>query len=784
MPSFHCTNSLSASDNEYDIATRILGGGSSTNRERTQTTTLSLEAAIRLFSECGLPLIQLREIWPVVDVDRKGYLSKEELSGALRLIGWSQAGHKPTVSLLSKEGPLPVLKGITSPTLEKPFVPSLSAPPSARASSADLQTSTQKIQHDQFGGNERYTQIFPLEGPVDGILDRRQVLEVFILQSSLSFRHLTRIYDLVDVEKRGGLDVQEFCLAMHIVEALDCSSVSTILPMFPVEAHASLQDLQASLQQPFLPSAIIRPSESHAQELCQMVSDSFQLTEDNSAPGTVNNSSRLSDAAELDLNFARLDIKQKGYVGSEVLSRFRWRYNIQPSEMTHIWNSVPGHDDAPPSEATIEKAIGLIRERLCSSHTAQLRIPRIPDRYARPASPASSEYSASTGDASSQHEDILTEIQALRAELRALDHKVSDTSQSQPSTQQQQHLATEIECFARTLAQKDAQHNEALAALAEAQAAAAKYQAEVNGLRELACTRINPNEHAAMDTNVSGRAGRPDMRALFLRAALRDARAETVRARAEIASLKCAVASRDARIAELLARSMDTPNHEELIFELGAAKEEEKRDIVERPLGYFPSARGVPCAKLSNSADANLHWFPAFTGHRTTGPDGPGSETNHCQCALKGFPAGEKSAKLSLSPLPPPPTPASHSEIISRPIPPPEYLATPHLGAYEPDRQPHSRRDAHVASPARKVGSPKETARVQEWFEQEVGRLLGKCENAEALARKAQAEIQARRQLVTDCYAAASEATATADNLRGVVKSQAQHIVQLRRRLA
>ena len=102
MPSFHCTNSLSASDNEYDIATRILGGGSSTNRERTQTTTLSLEAAIRLFSECGLPLIQLREIWPVVDVDRKGYLSKEELSGALRLIGWSQAGHKPTVSLLSK----------------------------------------------------------------------------------------------------------------------------------------------------------------------------------------------------------------------------------------------------------------------------------------------------------------------------------------------------------------------------------------------------------------------------------------------------------------------------------------------------------------------------------------------------------------------------------------------------------------------------------------------------------------------------------------------------------
>ena len=124
---------------------------------------------------------------------------------------------------------------------------------------------------------------------------------------------------------------------MHIVEALDCGSVSTILPMFPVETHILLQDLQASLQQPFLPSATIRPSESHAQELCRMVSDSFQLTEDNSTFGAVDKSTRLSDAAELDLNSAKLDIKQKGYVGSEVLSRFRWKYNVQPFEMTQIW---------------------------------------------------------------------------------------------------------------------------------------------------------------------------------------------------------------------------------------------------------------------------------------------------------------------------------------------------------------------------------------------------------------------------------------------------------------
>ncbi len=148
------------------------------------------------------------------------------------------------------------------------------------------------------------------------------------------------------------------------------------------------------------------------------------------------------------------------------------------------------------------------------------------------------------------------------------------------------------------MAHKDAQHSEALAVLAETQATAAKYKAEADTLRELA---INLPERGAVNTDAAGHVGSPDMRALFLRASLRDARAETARARAEITSLKRAIASRDARIAELLARPMDAPGYELPILELGAPKQG-KRDNVDV---YFPSARGAPCAKLSNYADAN-----------------------------------------------------------------------------------------------------------------------------------------------------------------------------------
>ncbi len=188
-----------------------------------------------------------------------------------------------------------------------------------------------------------------------------------------------------------------------------------------------------------------------------------------SSPRTIQHSEqstnrpRLSDAAELDLNSAKLDIKQKGYVGSEVLSRFRWKYNVQPSEMTQIWYTIVLHIFSESyshfmflgtrCQATtmihrqmsrFENAIGLFRERLvsfviinissvsniiimkCLSHTAQLRVPKVPDRYMRPASPVSSDYSASTDDAPSFHDNILAEIQALRDELRVLDNKVSD----------------------------------------------------------------------------------------------------------------------------------------------------------------------------------------------------------------------------------------------------------------------------------------------------------------------------------------------------------------------
>lgn len=68
-------------------------------------------------------------------------------------------------------------------------------------------------------------------------------------------------------------------------------------------------------------------------------------------------------------------------------------------------------------------------------------------------------------------------------------------------------------------------------------------------------------------------------------------------------------------------------------------------------------------------------------------------------------------------------------------------------------------------SPTTSRKSSKKNSRVQEWYEQQIGRLMAKCENANKIAKTASQEIQVHRE-------AAKRATSEIDALRPIVKSQ------------
>lgn len=60
---------------------------------------LSFDSALKIFD---LQEAHLRAIWVLADNNGKGCLSKDELTIAIRLIGWGQAGHAPNEDLLKK----------------------------------------------------------------------------------------------------------------------------------------------------------------------------------------------------------------------------------------------------------------------------------------------------------------------------------------------------------------------------------------------------------------------------------------------------------------------------------------------------------------------------------------------------------------------------------------------------------------------------------------------------------------------------------------------------------
>lgn len=86
-----------ASDEEVRLANRIMD-----MVDNGKASTLSLDSAIAILTQRGLSLLQLHKIWPLADGGSKGHLTNSELTVAVRLIGWVQAGHEVAEELIDR----------------------------------------------------------------------------------------------------------------------------------------------------------------------------------------------------------------------------------------------------------------------------------------------------------------------------------------------------------------------------------------------------------------------------------------------------------------------------------------------------------------------------------------------------------------------------------------------------------------------------------------------------------------------------------------------------------
>ena len=162
---------FTATEEEEQLATQIL-----ILKSCHTTGILNADAAIDVFKRSGLPFEVLRDIWTLSDTNRSGDFSKDELTVAVRLMGWVQAGERLHEGLLARrtfrclllllesvnglyaEGPLPTLDGISDVVKRFTAIPAF--PPQIP-----------RIKPDEV---RDYRRIFVRAGPVDGFLDGGQ----------------------------------------------------------------------------------------------------------------------------------------------------------------------------------------------------------------------------------------------------------------------------------------------------------------------------------------------------------------------------------------------------------------------------------------------------------------------------------------------------------------------------------------------------------------------------------------------------------------------------------
>ncbi|XP_049930575.1 epidermal growth factor receptor substrate 15-like 1 isoform X2 [Epinephelus moara] len=262
-----------------------------------------------------LPLDALGKIWDLSDVDKDGYLDKDEFTVAMHLVYRAMEKEPVPTTLPTSLIPpskrkksagglpgavavLPALSGFTPGSA--PFKDSLrSTPPLVPA--APLSTSAVSLSPKHsfksssppvvnwvvpLADRERYDGIFKkTDSDNDGLVNGTEVIEIF-MQSTLSQTMLAQIWGLADTKQTGKLNREQFSLAMYLIQQKVTKGIdppSTLTPdMIPPSERTA-----ASVASPDSTSSTgsaeltgIKELDDLSQEIAQLQREKFILEQE------------------------------------------------------------------------------------------------------------------------------------------------------------------------------------------------------------------------------------------------------------------------------------------------------------------------------------------------------------------------------------------------------------------------------------------------------------------------------------------------------------------------
>ncbi|OBA20151.1 hypothetical protein METBIDRAFT_13159 [Metschnikowia bicuspidata var. bicuspidata NRRL YB-4993] len=264
------------------------------------------------FEKSGLPANVLGEIWQMADSANLGFLTQLGFCVAMRLIGYTQAGHFPTAQLAQAPGPVPRFADMPRPAApaRTPSAGSLllQAQPSAFV---PQNTATQHAQPQApvapvaAADVARFAAVYVrTTGSAAARLDGAAAKRI-LTKAKLPTATLGQIWSLVDVHNRGSLDVAAFVVAMHLVQGLLGGSLTQLPPFLPEYVWRSVDAAKPA------PAAPLARDEWHAS---------------------------AQQAQQFDAIFRGLDALRSGALPADQVASFLMASRLDQQDLAAIWD--------------------------------------------------------------------------------------------------------------------------------------------------------------------------------------------------------------------------------------------------------------------------------------------------------------------------------------------------------------------------------------------------------------------------------------------------------------
>lgn len=341
---------------------------------------MSGEKARVTFEKSGLPPTILGEIWQISDHNNLGFLTQFGFCLAMRLIGQTQAGNHPSLALAERPGPLPKFSGLaTSLPLPQPQIqlqalnssfmqshPSSQVPQNSATLNSQPQDPISSISVDDY---QKFGHLFVRTvGSPTGELGGARAKDIF-LKAKLPTNTLGQIWNLVDKDNLGKLNLNAFVIAMHLIHGVLSGKIKQLPPFLSENVWRSVEALSAGNNDTHVGETAGNTGSrqpSYASVSSQLTTVRHPLSPTASREPSLSNPWIISPTLkqQYDAIFDNLDKQKTGHLNADQVASVLMSSKLSHEDLATVWDLADIQNTGVFTKLEFTIALFLVNKRM------------------------------------------------------------------------------------------------------------------------------------------------------------------------------------------------------------------------------------------------------------------------------------------------------------------------------------------------------------------------------------------------------------------------------------